>query len=547
MKKICEHCGKEFIITETEQSLSEKIGLELSTVCSRCLLKQHLSFWMFGKFRKGKSDLSGESMITVLPESRYPLYLLKEWHSDAWDAMDYGVDYNPSESFFKQLQSLQEKVPHPHQNGSNNTGCDYCDDVWNSKNCYLARSMEFCEDLLYSYRNLKVKNSMDTVICYASERLFSSLNCINCYKLFYSRNSKDCIDSSFLFDCRNCQDCFMCWNLRGKSYCIENIQYTREEYKEKLQSFNLGSYSAIESFKEHFEDILKNEAIHKLNFNIKAYNSTGDNLLNVNNCQNCNTISDSEDAVNAIRGMKHSNTLNANGCWYIELSGNCGECLNSYGLKYSTWSSSRFSEYLDLCTECEYCFGCVGLKKKKYCILNKQYTKEEYEKLKDEIINKMKEDGEYGKFLPYSMSAGPFNFSTSYLYFPKTTKEEILGLGGYWQDIDESNIEGMPTSELPDSINDVDESICTQALICPETGWRFNISNNELEFYKQYNIPLPRKHFDVRIKDLVKYSMVLDTSTYNCFYCKQKIQAFYPKEWGYQNIACENCYQQNLN
>jgi len=145
------------------------------------------------------------------------------------------------------------------------------------------------------------------------------------------------------------------------------------------------------------------------------------------------------------------------------------------------------------------------------------------------------------------MSAGPFNFSTSYLYFPKTTKEEILGLGGYWQDIDESNIEGMPTSELPDSINDVDESICTQALICPETGWRFNISNNELEFYKQYNIPLPRKHFDVRIKDLVKYSMVLDTSTYNCFYCKQKIQAFYPKEWGYQNIACENCYQQNLN
>ena len=548
MERICEHCQKEFIITDIEQSLSEKIGLELSTVCSKCLLKQHLSFWMFGKFRKGKSNLSGESIITVLPESsRYPIYSFKEWNSDDWDAMDYGVDYSPDELFFKQLKSLQEKVPHPHQNGSNNTGCDYCDDVWNSKNCYLARSMEYCEDLLYSYRNMKVKNSIDVAICFTSERCFSCLNCINSYKLFYSRDSKDCIDSYFLFDCRNCQNCFMCSNLRGKSYCIENVQYTKEEYNEKLKSINLGSYSVVEKLKKQFEEMLQTEAVHKLNFNIKAYNSVGNNLLNVNNCINCNTISDSEDAVNAVRGMRHKSTLNANGCWYIELSGNCGECLNAYNLKYSLWSSSRYSEYLELCIECEYCFGCVGLKKKKYCILNKQYTKEEYEKLKNQIIDKMKNDGEYGKFLPYSMSPGPFNFSTSSLYFPNTTKEDTLNLGGYWQDIDESNIEGMPTSELPDSINEVDENICTKALICPDTGWRFNISNNELEFYKQYKIPLPRKHFDVRTRELIKYSTVLDTDTYECYYCKKEIEAYYPKDWGYKNIACENCYQQNLN
>lgn len=548
MKKICEHCQKEFIITEIEQSLSEKIGLELSTVCSRCLLKQHLSFWIFGKFRKGKSDLSGENLITVLPEnSRYPIYSFKEWNSDDWDAMDYGVDYDPNELFFKQLQNLQEKVPHPHQNGSNSVNCDYCDDVWNSKNCYLARSMEECEDLLYSYRNLKVKNSIDVAICFTSERCFSCLNCINSYKLFYSRDSKDCIDSYFLFDCRNCQNCFMCSNLRGKSYCIENAQYTKEEYNEKLKSINLGSYREIELLRQQFEEMLKNEAIHRLNFNIKANNSTGNNLLNVNNCINCNTISDCEDAVNTIRGMWHKSTLNANGCWYVELIGNCNCCLNSYGLKYSNWTASKFSEYLDLCRDCENCFGCVGLKKKKYCILNKQYTKEEYDKLKNEIINKMKKDEEYGKFLPYSMSPGPFNFSTSSLYFPNISKEEILSLGGYWKDIDESNIEGMLTNELPDSIDDVDESICTQALICPETGWRFNISNDELEFYKQYNIPLPRKHFDVRTRELIKYSTVLDTASYECHYCKKEIEAYYPKDWEYKNIACENCYQQNLN
>jgi hypothetical protein len=547
MKRKCEHCQKEFIISEIEQSLSEKIGLELSNVCSRCLLKQHLSFWLFGKFRKGKSALSGENLITVLPENiRYPIFSLGEWYSDAWDALSYGVDYNKNELFFKQLQSLQEKIPHPHQNGANNTNCDYCDDVWNSKNCYLARSMEECEDLLYSYRNIKVKNSINMAICFSSERCFSCLNCMNSYKLFYSRNSKDCIDSYFLFDCRNCQNCFMCSNLRGKNYCIENVQYTKEEYNEKIKNFKLDSYKEIESLKKKFDDMLKNEAIHRLNFNLKAYNSTGNNLLNVNNCYDCNTISDTENSVNCIRGTKINNSLNCGGCWYGELNGNSSGCSNSYSLKYSSWSQSRFSEYLDLCIECENCFGCVGLRKKKYCILNKQYTKEEYEKLKVQIISNMKKDGEYGKFLPYSMSAGPFNFSTSYLYFPNTTKDEILKLGGYWQDIDESHIEGMSTSELSDSINDVDESICTQALICPETGWRFNVSPNELIFYKQNNIPLPRKHFDVMIKELIKYSTVLDTSFYKCFYCKNEIEAYYPKDWGYKNVACESCYQQNL-
>jgi hypothetical protein len=159
----------------------------------------------------------------------------------------------------------------------------------------------------------------------------------------------------------------------------------------------------------------------------------------------------------------------------------------------------------------------------------------------------MKKRGEYGKFLPYSMSAGSFNLSTSFLYFPETKKEDILKLGGYWEDMGENQIEGMPTSRLPDSINEVDESICSQSLICPETGWRFNIAKNELIFYKQNNIPLPRYHFDMRIKNSMKYTSVLRSYKYNCHYCKKNIDAFYPPEWDYKNIACEECYQQNLN
>ena len=526
----------------------EKVGIELPTICFFCRVKQHLAFWPFGKFRKGKSDLSGESLITVLPEkSRYPIYILNEWHSDKWNAMDYGQEYNPDKSFFEQLQELQEKVPRPHQDGTKNTKCDWCDDVWSSKNCYLSRSLADCEDLFYSYRNLGVKNSIDVTVCFNLEKCYASAECHNSYKLFYSRHSRDCIDSYFLYDCRNCQNCFMSWNLRNKSYCIENVQYTKEEYENKLKLANLGSYDSIQNHKKRFEEIAQKEAIHRANFNYKAYNSAGNYLEDVKDCFNCNTVSDSEDCINCVRNQKLTSSIDIVGSQFTELCGNCNSCQGgSYALKYSNCSPSRYSEYLDLCIECEYCFGCVGLKKKKYCILNKQYTKEGYEDLKNKIISDMQKGREYGKFLPYSMSTGPFNFSTGFFYFPETKKEDILKFGGYWEDIDESNIQGMPTSELPDDIKDVPDTITTQALICPETGWRFNISQNELIFYKENNIPLPRYHFDVRTKNSLKYLTVLQSYPHNCTYCEKDINAYYPPEWGYQKIACEECYKQNI-
>ena len=544
--KNCEHCKHNFTISEGELVLYKKVGLEPSTLCFFCRTRLQLSFWIFGKFRKGKSDLSGASLITVLPENKYPIYTLSEWHSDKWDPIDYGTDYDPNVSFFAQLKILKEKVPRPHQVGTKNTGCDWCDDVWESKNCYLSRSMIGCEDLFYSYRNLNVRNSIDMNVCFESEKCYDCGDCHNSYKLFYSRHCKDCIESSFLYDCRNCQNCFMSWNLRNKSFCIENVQYSKEEYEEKIQSFNLGSYEAVKSLKERFAGLVQREAVHRENFNLKSYNSTGNFLIDDKDCINCNTISDSEECRNCVRGFKLKSAIDMTGCWKSELIGNCCKCESSYDIKHSTQSSSRYSEYVDLCIECEYCFGCVGLKKKKYCILNKQFTKKEYESLKGKIISDMKERGEYGKFFPYSMSDGPFNFSSGILYFPETKKEDILNLGGSWEDINESQQEGMSTAELLDSINDVTDAIITQALVCPETGWRFNINKNELDFYRTNNIPLPRYHFDARTKKALKYLTILKAYPYTCFYCKKDIEAYYLPEWGYKKIACEECYKQNI-
>lgn len=545
---VCDNCKKNFDISADELSLYEKVGVVLPTICYFCRIQLHFAFWNFGKFRKGVSALTGESLITTLSEKiRYPLCTLKEWYSDIWDPMSYGTPYDESKSFFEQLTELQGKVPRPHQSGTNNTGCDWSDDVWNSKNCYLSRSIESGEDLQYSYRLFNCKNSVDCAFCFESDNCYDSSYCYNSYNLQYSKNSRDCLDSYFLFDCRNSNNCFMSYNLRGKQYCFRNEQLTKEEYQQKVKECNLDSYEAAQVLKKEFDEMVKNDAVHRENYNIKSEASEGEFLSNTKNCKRCFIIHDCEDCCNCSRGTALKNCVDANGCWHSEAIGNCSSCLDSYMLKYSLWSSARNSEYVDLCIECEYCFGCVGLRKKKYCILNVQYTKEEYEVLKEKIITKMKVDGEYGKFLPFEMSTVPFNFSTGMIYLPDTKREDIERLGGYWEELSESHLEGMATSDLPDRISDVPDTITKQPLICPETGWRFNIAQNELQFYRQKGIPLPREHFDVRTRQRLHFLTVITPFGSSCVYCNKDLQVYYRPEWGYAKIACEECYKQNIN
>ena len=543
--RVCEHCQQNFTISDEELALYKKVGLKVPGLCCECRWKKYLSFAPFGKFRKGKSDLSGENFITVLPvNARFPIYASHEWWGDGWDPISFGQEYNSQKSFFTQLKELQEKVPRPHQGGKNNFNCDWCEDVWESKNCYLSRALFKCENLSYGYRVLTSKDSFDLVYCFDLQRSYNCLFCHNSFNLNFSENSKDCVDSNFLFDCRNCQNCTMSWNLRNKRYCIRNVQYTKEEYEKELAKFNFGSYENIVILKEEFERILKNEAVHRENFNIKTTNSTGNYMTNCDKCINVFSWENSQNCQNCIRGLNSKDSIDQAFTWNTENSGNNGTVDGGYQIKHSAHSVGRYSEYIDNCLEVEYCFGCVGLRKKKYCILNKQYTKEEYEKLKAKIVLDMGE--EYGEFFPYSMGICDYNFSASILYFPQTTKEEILREGGYWSEEDFSSEDGISSLELPDAIKDTDLGICNQALICPQTHYRFNISQSEFEFHKNNNFALPREHFDRRMLEPARKMVVSKSYPYKCFYCQKDIEAYYLPEWHYQKIACEECYKQNI-
>ncbi len=122
------------------------------------------------------------------------------------------------------------------------------------------------------------------------------------------------------------------------------------------------------------------------------------------------------------------------------------------------------------------CFGCAGARKQKYCILNKQYSKEEYEKVRGQIIDSLKKEGVYGEFFPPAISAFGYNESAAQADFP-LTKEQALAKDYKWEDASRG------TYGQEDPIKNI--------FACAQCRKNYRLIPAELQFYKQFAIPLP--------------------------------------------------------
>lgn len=542
---ICSECKAEFSIPAGDADFYRKLGVPDPKECPNCRLQHQLAFWPFGKFHKRKCDFTGERLISIYPEgTKFPVYKVSVWFSDQWEPPS--LPYDSSRPFFDQFAELQLKVPRPHQYGTENTNCDYSDDVWESKNCYLCRSLANCENVSCSYRMVRCRDSYDLCYCYDTEQ---SYDCIYCFKLFnvkYAFDSRDSFDSAFLYDCRNVRNCLMCWNLRNKEYCILNQQYSKDDYLKKVKEYRLGTWEGKEKAREEFERRVREDAVHKENLNVKCVNSTGNYLNECKNCRDCYFYENSENCVNILRGLGNKDSYDSSGIWKAELVYNICQLTDGYRLFNSNYCiSCRESEYLDYCNECEYCFGCVGLKKKKYCILNKQYSEDEYRRIIAEIKKSMERDGTYGEFLPYRMACGGYNLSLGSMFFPKT-KEEVEKMQGLWENLEEPSVEGLSIYPFKNDIAEVGDDVVGKALVCERTKRAFNITADELGFLKRHEIPLPHFYPDVRTVERTKRLFNIFPRAAKCSFCGRQIVSFYPEEFGYKRLACEECYQREV-
>ncbi|KKS82889.1 MAG: hypothetical protein UV58_C0004G0062 [Candidatus Wolfebacteria bacterium GW2011_GWC1_43_10] len=537
----CQNCHKDFVIKSEDFDFYQKMGAPVPKNCFYCRLQKLLAFWPFAKFNKRKCDLSGEKIISIYPAgSQFPVYKSSHWYSDKWET-PY-MDYNFSKSFFDQLSELQKKCPIPHQFGTNNQDCDYSDDVWDSKNCYLCRSLASCENLSYSFRNVRCRDSYDLLYCYDSEQSYDCIYCFKVYNVHYAFDSRDSMDSYFLYDCRNVRNCFMCWNLRNKEYHILNQPYTKEEYFRKIEEFNLRSWTALQSLRNQFREHIKNDAIHKINFNVKTANSDGNYLTECKNCHEAYFLEESEDCSYYCRGLQNKNVYDSAGIYKGELVWNINQLADGYNLKSCNYCTNcRDSEYLNFCFNCENCFGCTGLRNKRYCVLNKQYSENEYSELVSQIKESMEEGGVYGEFFPYDMVYGGYNLSTAGILFPKT-KEEVKDFRGAWEELEDSDLSGLNISDFVDSIDDFSGDITGAVFVCQESSRPYNIKKEEFEFYKKHQIPLPRNYPDVRTMKRVADLFYIVGRKTSCYFCGKEIICYYPESMGYKKIACEECY-----
>jgi len=395
MKKIeCQNCKKDFIIEPNDFGFYEKIGVLPPKICPDCRAQFRLCFRNERCFYKHSCDNCKKDIISTFSQNKiYPSWCFDCWWSDALDSKKYGMDYNSSKSFFEQFNKLWNKVPKPARISSNEINSPYTNYVADSKNCYMIIESSNNEDCINCYWIQLSKNLVDCSFTNKVEFSYEVDDCYDCHNLRFSKGCHSCLDSSFLLDCRGCMNCLGCINLRQQKYHIFNQPYTKKEYEEKIKSFKLDTHSGLESLKKEFQSFIKNKP-RKFAEIFNAINSTGNYMTNVKNNRHCFHSYEAEDntyCVHAWRGAKDCMDCNTSGreAELIYNSLNIGLQTSNVICSSFCWRS-QFMEYCVNCPSSNNCFGCVGLIKGSYCIFNKQYNKEEYKKLRLEIIAKMK-------------------------------------------------------------------------------------------------------------------------------------------------------------
>lgn len=197
---------------------------------------------------------------------------------------------------------------------------------------------------------------------------------------------------------------------------------------------------------------------------------------------------------------------------------------------------------------CKNLFACIGLKNKSYCILNKQYTKEEYETLVPKIIEHMIKIGEWGEFFPSSLSPFGYNETVAAEYFP-LSKELALQDGRFnWSDYEPPFPKAdkvIPVDKLPDDIKDIPDDILNWAIECEVTGKPFRIIKPELEFYRKHHLPIPRRHPDQRHMDRMALRNPRKLFERKCDKCQSPMITTYAPD-SPETVYCEACYNKEV-
>ena len=582
--KTCQNCKNQFTIEPDDFAFYEKIHVPPPGSCPECRQRNRIIFRNFKTFYKRPSDKSKKPLVSMYSEGvPFPVWSHEEWWADDWDPFAYGRDFDFSRPFFEQFRELLEKVPRLSiiQQG-NNPGSEYANRVTDNRSCYLNFGSTVVEYCRYSSFINYSKECVDCNNISKCERCYWCVDCSGCYQVAFSRESHQCNDSWFLVNCRNCQNCFGCVNLRNKSYCIFNEQYTKEEYEKRIKELGVGTRAAMPDIERKVAELVLRSVMPAL-VTQKSVDSSGNwieesrdvhrsfGCRNTENVRYCFSIFSEKDA------MDHSFWGNGSELMYETISAGiqcgslrfCNEC----------WSQDLDLQYCMNCHTSKYLFGCNGIRSGEYCILNKQYTKEDYEALVPKIVEQMKampytdKHGRvygYGEFFPIELSPFAYNVTLAQDFFP-LDKAAILAQDYQFKDDTERDYKlSAQADALPDRAAEAPETITEQVIGCMHKGecadqctTAFRILKEDFVLYKTASLPLPllcpncRHHERLNARNPLKLwpqsCQCTGSSSENGVYknlaqhahgsshCENKFETSYAPDRP-ETVYCEACY-----
>jgi hypothetical protein len=585
----CQNCSEAFVVDQEAKDFYTKIQTPPPTFCPMCRAQRRLIFRNERGLYKRTCDFSGKEIFSMYaPDSPVKVYDRDIWLSDQWDPMDYGRDIDWSRPFLAQLHELMLEVPFKSNNVIHGSNSPYSNNATDPKNCYLVFNTTSPEDSMYCNGVNFIRDCVDVSHVSRSETCHQSFWLQSCYRTHFSSQCADSSDLWFSRDCQGCMNCFGCVNLKKKNYCFFNEQLTKEEYEQRVAEYALNT-------REGLERALADTRAFWDKFPLKEHQGLKNTMCSGSYVTNSKNVHDSflvREGENLRYCQYLQETPGAKDCYDYTSWGDAAEMLYEAVASGSGAQNCRFAwlaqenvhdlEYTMACVQgCENIFGSVGLRKKQYCILNKQYTKEEYEALVPKLRKHMEDmpyaDNAgriytYGEFFPMEFSPWAYNETLAQEYFP-LTKNEAEAKGYRWRDAEDRNYAPTMTNEnIPSDITATDESISKEIIECAHKGEcnqnctkAFRIIPDELAFYKKVGVPVPTLCPACRTMERLKLRLKMELYKKTCACagatsasgtytniaahdhgavpCPNEFETGYPPESG-AIVYCETCYQQ---
>lgn len=552
----CKECTKPFVITNDDRAFIEKIsptiagtkqGIPPPAQCPDCRQQRRVAFRNDNNYYKNTCYLCKKSIVSIYsPDKPIPVLCMDCYWSDGWDPTEYGTEFDDRRPFFEQYGEMRSKVPRLASFNTQSENYEFTVHSSKNRNCYMACSTVDSEDVYFSDWAIRCRDSMDLLMCTGMELCY---NCIDSHDSFNSDYLELCsnlTDSYLCFDCQRSQNLVGCVSVRGGKDMILNEKKTHEECIKILARLKTDPIFRAE-FQKKFDALNANHPKRDA-WNVNCENCTGNYITGSKNAWHTfhsERIEDGRYVYDVTIAKDIGDVMRGSGSEMVY------ECKAIIDLKLSAFCNLTYQcdnlLYCDNCQGSSYCFGSMGLKKHKYCILNKQYTKEEYEKLIPTIIESMRKNKEWGEFFPIRLSAFGYNESKAQQMFPMT-KEQVKAKGWNWSDYESpfpKNLKTIPAASLPPNIKDVPDDVLHWAIICEKSGKPYKIIPQELAFYRKKGLPIPRYFPEQRHLDRIAHQNPEKLYDRQCDNCHKAILTSYAPDRS-EKIFCEDCYMKTV-